>query len=503
MKREPKFWFLVTIMAVCMFMPAVSATAQALAPVTLKIIACGPPQKDVQLVNDALTAYVKPKFNATVVLEQYDWDAWNDKANLIIASGEEADLMFTAPWCGFTTNAPKGAFLDMSDLVQKYGKGILNSSYKWIVDVGRMNGKLYAIPAYQLLAQSRGFFLRKDLLDKYGPSVNFKVKGRYSGGSVKDVFNPEDLEPLLKVIKQNEPEIIPYYGIPSKLLSWLGPWDRQGQFEVTTINVYDKVPKYINFYDTDYYRKSMDIARKWFVEGLTNQDIATTKEDATEQMKAGKTFCYSQEAQYLSEEVGSRQYGYELVNLNVIKPIISTSLVQGAMWAIPRQAKDPARSMMLLNLMHTDRTVANLLVYGVEGKHYVKKGGNVIAFTPANDPANALYYNQVWEFGNQALLFDLDGDPPNGAKRLEDFNTLAIRNSALGFTYDATNMKNEIGVLTNIAAEFDPQISSGTVDARADGTYAKFLAKLKAGGIDKLLADQNAQLNAWLKANKK
>jgi len=494
MKRTRRFLICAAVVVLCIVVPALSLTAQTLAPVTLKIIACGPPQKDVQLVDDALSAYLKPKINATIVLDQYDWDAWNDKVNLILASGEDADLVFTAPWCSYTTNAPKGAFLDLTSLIKKYGQGILNSSYKWTLDAGHMGDKLYAIPSNQILAQSRGFRLRKDLLDKYGPSVNFKMK---------DIITPDELEPLFKVIKQKEPDVIPYFGIPSKLLSWLGPWDRQGQFEVTTMNIYDQVPKYINFYDTDYYRKSMDIARKWFLEGLTNQDIATSQADPIDMMKSGKIFSFSQESNHLTQEVESRQTGYTLVLQNVIKPIISTNLVQGTMWAIPRQAKNPERSMMLLNLMHTDKTVQNLLVYGVEGPHYVKKGGNVISFAKGNDPSNPLYYNQVWEWGNQAMNYDLDTDAPNGAKRLADFNNSAVRNSSLGFVYDASNMKNELSELANVAAEFDPQISSGTIDARADGTYQKFLDKLKAGGIDKLLADQNAQLNAWLAANKK
>ncbi len=114
MKRTRRFLICAAAAVLCTLVPALAATAQTLAPVTLKIIACGPPQKDVQAVSDALTAYLKPKINATIVLDQYDWDAWNDKANLILASGEDADLIFTAPWCGYTTNAPKGAFLDLT-----------------------------------------------------------------------------------------------------------------------------------------------------------------------------------------------------------------------------------------------------------------------------------------------------------------------------------------------------------------------------------------------------
>ena len=152
--------------------------------------------------------------------------------------------------------------------------------------------------------------------------------------------------------------------------------------------------------------------------------------------------------------------------------------------------------------MHSDKTVVNTLVYGVEDRHYVKVSENVIDAAPGIDAANPAYINMNWMFGNQSLLYTYGDEDPNAPQILDNFNKTAVKSPALGFTYDPSAMKNELAALTNVASEFDPVISSGAIDAMAEGTYETFLAKLEAAGINRLLEDQQSQLDAWLAENK-
>jgi len=466
--------------------------ASKLDPVRLIMTVPGTPQQDQSLVNDAISKYLKDDLNVTIDLQQIDWASWGDKSNLIIASGEECDILFTAPWTQYEVNAVKGAFHELDDLIPQYAPDLLKTNYTWLLDVAKINGKIYAIPTYQILAQSRGFILRKDLVDKYGPEVNF---------TVKEVNKPEDLEPLLRVIKKNEPGIIPYYGNPSKLLSFMGPWDRQGSTEPTAINCYDEYPRYVNFYDNDFYRECARIARRWFVDGLVNSDIATTKEDASSIFAAGKAFCFSGQTNPAEKSSIENAVGYKIVMYPLIKPIISTSLARGAMFSIPRQSSNRERALMFLNRLHTDKNLVNMFVYGIEGKHYVFKDDSrqIIEPAPGIDPSKNPYFNLIWMFGNQSLLYAYGEENVNAANDLDNFNQNAVKSPALGFSYNPEAMKNEIAALTNIVLEYDPVISSGAVDMNKDGLYQKFLQKLKAAGIDRLLEDQNKQLEEWLK----
>lgn len=466
--------------------------AAKLDPVTLRMVIAGPPQADQAKVDQAISDYLKDKINVTLKVDQYEWGAWQDKYNLIIASGEDCDLTWTAAWCGYPVDASKGAFVELSDLLNKYGKDILKTDYTWTLDVAKVNGGLYAIPTYQMLAQSKGFFLRKDLVDKYAAEAGFQIK---------DVNKPEDLEPMLKIIKEKEPDIIPFYGLTGKQLADMGLFDRQGSQDATTINLNDQNPQYINFYETDYYKSAMALQRQWYLKGYTNKDIATTQEAAQTLYGQGKVFAWLGETNVGADQSYSISTGNKTVMYPLTKPMMSTSLVQGAMFAIPRQTKNPERAMMFLNLMQTDKTLINMLVYGIEGVHYVKTGDNSINTAPGIDPSKLPYYNNNWMFGDQSKIYIYGDSDPNGAEALKAFNDNAVRTPALGFIYDPSKKKNELAALANVASEFNPQLSSGAVDPNAGGLYNKFLEKLKSAGVDKLLEDQNSQLNAWKEAN--
>ena len=61
----------------------------------------------------------------------------------------------------------------------------------------QINGVNYGVPTDKEFAVNGGFVWNKDLADKYNLDMP----------SVESV---EDLEPMLKVIKENEPNVIPY-----------------------------------------------------------------------------------------------------------------------------------------------------------------------------------------------------------------------------------------------------------------------------------------------------
>lgn len=465
-----------------------STSGGGLQPVTLIMMIPGPPQKEQALVDDAISKYLQSSLNIKLDIQQFDYSAWNQRSDLIVASGQPCDVLFSAAWSGFNENAVNGAFVDLTDLVKQYGQDILKSNYTWTLSAGKIGGKLYGIPTYQEMAQQRGFFLRKDLVDKY----HF---------TIKPVNAVTDLEPMLQTIKANEPSMQPLFMEPNHLLSEMGPWDGQGAPEITVEDVTSGKAQYLNFYDNAYYRSSMAIARKWYLAGYVNKDIATTQQNAYDVMKGGNVFAVSAITNAgLEDAKFSKAWGVPIVSFNTIPPIISTSLVQGALFTIPIQSKNRERAMMFIDRMHVDKQLDNMLVYGIEGVDYVKTADNVIG-PPAGAQTSSLYQGIYWMMGNQSLLYAYGDQPANTPQLLDQFNQAAVRSPNLGFTYNPEKMKNQIAALKNIAAQYDPGISSGSIDATANGLYDQFLAKLKAGGIDQLLADQNSQLQAWMKQN--
>lgn len=71
-----------------------------------------------------------------------------------------------------------------------------------------------------------------------------------------------------------------------------------------------------------------------------------------------------------------------------------------------------------------------------------------------------------------------------------------MKSPALGFTFNSQSVKNEIAAVNNVNKQFKPGMTSGAVDPNE--MIPKYLEKLKAAGIDKIIAAKQEQLDAFL-----
>lgn len=452
----------------------------------------GPPQPDQMAVNQAVSDYLSDDLNIELDLQQTDFAAWVDRSNLIIASGEESDIIYNAGWTGYPTNSARGAFVDLTDMIPEVAPALLETNYAWTFDAARINGRIYGVPTYQMLAQSRGLFLRKDLVDEYAPA----------GFTIDPMENdPRDLEPLFDAILANEDNMVPWYGVPGKMLRFMVPFDAQGRLEPISIDVTDDEPRFYNVFDTDYYRDAMALSREWFLKGYINKDAATTTETPESVVAAGAAFASSGQTNVGAARTMSRAVGHEMVAYPILPPIVGTSLVQGALFSVLRQSENPELALKFIERMHTDKNLVNMLTYGIEGEHYVMVEDNLIEPAPGVDPSTNTYFNLEWMFGNQALLYDYGEEGRGSAEALAAFNDNAIQSPALGFSFDPEPVKTEIAALANVIGEYDPVIASGSVDA-SEGLYDEFIRQMEDAGIQKVLDEANSQLDAWMAENR-
>lgn len=166
-----------------------STDAPKLEPYKLKLVYEGAPQADEAIVEEALNKLLTGKINATIDLAPIDWGAWDDKINLMIASREPVDVLFTASWNGYAKNVAKGAYLDLGALLDQYGQGIKDSLDPAFLNGSKIGGKNYGVPTNKELASSGGIVYRKDIADELGIDMS-KVK------------KIEDLEAVYKIVKE-------------------------------------------------------------------------------------------------------------------------------------------------------------------------------------------------------------------------------------------------------------------------------------------------------------
>lgn len=159
--------------------------------------------------------------------------------------------------------------------------------------------------------------------------------------------------------------------------------------------------------------------------------------------------------------------------------------------------------MKFLNLLYSDPVLINLLNYGIEGQHYVKTDvDNVITFPEGVDMTNSGYAMfDGWQRGNQLLSYVWEGDEPTLYEELDAFNKSALRSKAFGFVFDSSKVKTEAASIANVTAQYRTALENGTLDI--DENLPKFQAALKEAGIDRVIEEKQAQLDAWAAENLK
>lgn len=101
------------------------STASNLAPYEINAYFLAPQGKDVALVQEELNKLLKKKINATIKLNYYWWDSYQQKQQLAVSSQEKIDIMFSPSWWGFNDYVAKQAWLPLDDLLAKHGKDIV------------------------------------------------------------------------------------------------------------------------------------------------------------------------------------------------------------------------------------------------------------------------------------------------------------------------------------------------------------------------------------------
>lgn len=443
---------------------------------------------DVAAVQEEINKITKEKINATVKLMPIDIAAWNQQVNLLLAGNEPLDLLVTSSFFNYSSQVAKGQLLPLDELLEKYGPEIKNTMAPEIYNGTKIDGKNYGVPSIRDVGADYGMVLRKDLVDKYGIDLS-KVK----------TF--ADLEPVFKTIKDNEPGITPLvqstqtgtvsYEMYTPQIDPLG--DALG-----VLMLDDNDMKVKNIYETELYKNTVGLARKWYEAGYIMQDVATTQEMGTSLVKAGKALGYMNNMKPSYEKQESKATGHEMVGVRLTEPVIQSNGANGFMLSIPLNSQNPERAMQLMNLLYTDADVMNLFAIGIEGKHYVKNDDGTIKLPDGVTESG--YVNNQWEVGNNFLTHVWQGTDTDIWEQMKAFNESAKVSPALGFSFDATPVKTEVAAATNVVNQYKIGLESGSLDPALIG---EFNEKLKAAGLDKIIAEKQKQLDAWKAANGK
>jgi putative aldouronate transport system substrate-binding protein len=443
-------------------------------------------------VESAINAITVPKINVKVKLHPYAIANYNQQISLSLQSGEALDVFHTLG--DLPQYVSQNKVLDITSMIDKdapEAKAIVGDTF---LKASTINGRLYGIPAYKGVALAPNLAYRADILQEIGVDPS----------SIKSV---NDLTDVYAKVKAKYPDMVPL--VPTNvgaigLVSSLYGVDYLGSNMYSPMGVLmgDSM-KVVDLYQTQEFKDRIALAREWYTKGYILKDAATSTSTSLELMTSGKAFSYvaSYAGHYAATQI-SGQTGQKIGMVRIAQPYLGTASVSALTWSVSSTSKHPDAALKFMNLIFSDKAVINLIIWGLEGRDYVKVDADHVKYPDGQD-ANTVPYTAAISngiIGNQFIQYQTVGTDMSDLQLMLSENKNSAVSPAFGFTFDNSSVTNETSAVLNVINEYLPGLNTGVMDPAVE--LPKFIAKLKAAGLDKINAAKQEQLDKWASQKK-
>lgn len=461
-------------------------------PITLIWYQIGEPQIDMNMVLEEVNKYTEEKIGVRIKIHQITYNEYSKRMQIIMNTGTYYDLAFTSSWANdYIVNAQKGEFLPLDDLLDCYGKQMYEHIDKKFWQAVTVGGKIYGVPNEKEIGNMPMWVFTKEYVDKY--QIPYET-----------IHDLEDLEPWLALIKENEPDVIPFY--VSKDYSAPSYMDKIQ--DMIGIEYNDHTLTVVNLFETDQMKSTLQTMRRYYEAGYINQDAVIVTDDNNE-----KRFVTKADGQPYAHIIWSKNLGYEVVTSPIMDVWVTNGSARGAITAISRNSKYPEKAVQLLNLINTDEYLRNLLNYGIEGIHYEKlelslEEQKVVSHAKENgltgfydlkirlNPEKSINYSvPYWVQGGLFNTYVTEVEPIDKWYKFQMFNAQSQLSPSFGFDFNAEKVITEISSFRNIMDEFGAALYSGSVDPSI--FLPKINEKLRLCGINTVIEEMQKQIDKW------
>ncbi|MBO5998517.1 MAG: ABC transporter substrate-binding protein, partial [Lachnospiraceae bacterium] len=420
------------------------------------------------------------------------------QVNLYMSAGTQIDLMVTLPGgpAHFNSMSSLNQLQDITDLLPEYAPDVLAQIPEGWIDATVLNGRIYAVPTLNDKTSRFGFACRTDILEETGVDPE-SVKTATDLGNL--FAKVKELHPEMKnIAAAGTHKIINgsyLIGMDDRFVKYDGLGDGDNQI----INILPGDGSTIhNTYEREEYIHTCEVLRDWYEKGYISKDAPIYGGAAEETVAMGDGFGQFQSYADGTVLTASSSYGHDMTILYLEdEGMVTTGSLRQFTWAVPVTAQEPEAALRFLNLIYTDPAIGNLLAWGIEGVHYQVMEDGTTDFLEGEDITTCKYYIS-WPFlGNSFLDGSIvrSGNAPDLPAIRRDANFKAKVTEFNGFGFDASEMSNEVTVITSIIEEYRPSMACGQY---TEERYNEFVQKLKDAGADDYLALIQSQLDAWL-----
>ncbi len=470
--------------------PAATAAADGeIEEITYAFVTFNTVPDDTSDVEEEINKITREKIGVEVHLMPLSIADYTQQTSLAVQNGE-IDLFHTLGDLG--NDIASDMCYDITDMMDTYAADTKALFEEEWLKTTMQDGRLYAIPTLKPFALQPMLIYRKDIAEELNLDMS----------SVKSA---EDLTDIFAQVKAAHPEMTPLAPVSqgdSGLTRWIPEIDWLGDsFASPSGCLQGDSMTVTSYYDLPDFEKYAGLVRDWYKNDYIMKDAATTTSAAAELMSSGSYFAYSASYSYPLEDTAaalSAPSGYEVGAIALGDAYLDTSSMNAVAQVVASTSEHPEAALKFLNLTYTDPDVINTMLYGLEGRDYVKNADGTVSYPEGQDAATVPYTAQLscGVLGSFFIQWPLEGSGSAESLAWEDEqNHNAPCSPAMGFTFDASGVQTQYTAVSNVIQQYLPGIACGSVDT--DAALAEFRQALKDAGYDDILAEKQTQLDAW------
>lgn len=461
---------------------------------TVNMYLIGDTPNDWEEVLGLVNEYLEP-FNTDLAVTFMSWSDYQTMYSLVLAGGEDVDIIFTAPWCYMYTEAAKGSFYELTEDFRAVYMPLSNkyqAPESW--DETTIAGKTIAAPSNAAQAMGKIVAIRQDIADKYG---------------IESLENWEDYKNFCLTVAEKETPESGVYALAASVDN-NELWDVYRQqydtflaldsdymdFIYKDTGALPKADEISLVYETPEFRqyaydmKELADAGAWSRSALTN---TVTDDDAFGALQGASiawnasVFTYIEQAEQTEGVVGA---AYDLTKDH----FVGCEAYSNNDMAITASSKNPERAAMVLDLIKMDTYLNRLLLLGVEGKHYsIDDEGKYTELDAAGDYA-AYAISVSWAIKNGDVA-ETGADPREQA--ISDAWAERVKsNPTITFVFDDSSVESYKAAVNVVLNDYVPMIELGLVDD-VDGTLDQMIQECYDAGLQQVVDEFNRQYEEW------
>lgn len=453
-----------------------------------------PAEEDLAVVEEAINVITREKINAEITLKPINLFEYSSKVSLELQGGGKIDCFQAIG--DFNNALSTDMAYDITELAKEYAVESLELFGEEWLAACTFEGALYGFPTYKPIALTPMIIYRQDIADALGIDMS-------------RVQTLEDATAVFEKVRDAYPEMTAVAPVATGDIGMSRMYEEcdflTDSYEKPVGVLLGDDLTVVDLYSTEQFKTLCQTARNWYQNGISMKDAATTTSAAAELMSSGNYFCYIAAYSYpeadtaasLKAQCGDFDIGAKIIG----DAYLQTGDINGLTWMVASTTDVPEAATKFLNLTFTDKEIVNLLIYGIEGRDYVKDANDVVSYPEGEDATTVPYTAQLscGTLGNYFNMYVLEGTDPASLEWELEQNKMAKTSPAMGFTFDSSSVKTQYTAVLNVIEQYLPGLLCGSLNPETE--ISNFIKALNDAGYQDILVEKQAQLDAWAEVN--